>query len=372
MNDSKSICLVGGEDAHKRTELAQHLIQNGFDVTILGTKKFECPNNINLIVYRLNRKFNPLSDIKTVLEYREILRQKDFDIVQTFDTKPAFLLPLATMGMKIKIARTVTGLGTIFMSNSIKFIAFRSFYKILHRIVKNKVSHTTFQNEDDHNYFLSQNLVTLQNSSLIFGSGINLKKFSISNITKKEPFTFVCVARLVYEKGIVNYLEAAKLCFEQGHHYKFLLIGPLEEESKKLNLKMLEEYSKYITWLGARKDVQELLSKSNVFVLPTFREGFSRVLLEASAMGLPSITTNVPGTREIIRDGQEGLLVGVNDSEELSKAMIKMASDTNLYSSCSRNAQQHVQQFSINQISKDYINLYKKIIKNKLEPVLTH
>lgn len=372
MNDSISICLVGGEDAHKRIELSQHLIQNGFDVTILGTKEFQCPNGINVIWYRLNRRFNPISDIKTVLEYRRILKQNDFDIVQTFDTKPAFLFPLATMGMNIKIVRTVTGLGTIFMSNGIKFKAFRSFYKLLHRIVKNRVSHTTFQNEEDHNYFLSQNLVTPQNSSLIFGSGINLEKFSNSNITKEEPFTFICVARLVYEKGIVNYLEAAKLCFEQGHRYRFLLIGPLEEDSKKLNLKMLEEHSEYIEWLGARKDVQELLSKSNVFVLPTFREGFSRVLLEASAMGLPSVTTNVPGTREIVRDGQEGLLVGVNDSAELAKAMIRIASDKDLYASCSKSAQEHVQQFGIDQISKDYINLYKKIIKNNFEPILTH
>src|SRR5690606_36457164 len=109
-------------------------------------------------------------------------------------------------------------------------------------------------------------------------------------------------------------LEAAQICKDKNYNFKFLLVGPLEEESKRLNSQVLEKYGNVVDWLGPRGDILELMLKSDAFVLPTFREGFPRVLLEASALGLPSITTNVPGTNEIIRHLQEGLHVKVDNS----------------------------------------------------------
>lgn len=356
------ICLVGGEDAHKRIGLAKCLIRNNFVVTILGTKDYPYPEGINYIGYSLNRKFNPISDFKTVLEYRRILKENKFDIVQTFDTKPAFILPFAVFGLRAKVIRTITGMGTIFMSNALKFRIYRNFYNVLHFLVRKRVYHTTFQNEDDQKYFLDHKLVGLSNSSLIYGSGIDLSEIEETEKNKNKDFTFLCVSRLVYEKGILNFLEAAKICSKQGHCFKFLLVGPLEESSKRLNAQIVEEYSDVVDWLGPRKDIQELMQKSDAFVLPTFREGFSRVLLEASAIGLPSITTNVPGTNEIIRHLKEGLHVEVDNSKDLANAMIKLASDSLLAKNLGANAKEHVQQFSLSVISDKYIELYKKAI----------
>ncbi|WP_396590087.1 glycosyltransferase family 4 protein [Allomuricauda sp. R78024] len=361
MKNNLSICLVGGEDAHKRIELSQHLIKKGFDVTILGTKSYQYPSNVTFVKYELNRKSNLFSDIVTISQYRRILKKREFDIVQTFDTKPAFILPISAIGLKVKIVRTITGLGTIFMSEEIKYKIFRAIYHLLHRSIRAKVAHTTFQNADDRNYFIKKGLVDKEKSSLIFGSGIDLLQYTSPPPKTNKRFTFICVARLVYEKGIVNYLEAAKICSEKGYDFNFTLVGPLEENSNKLNKQILEDYKDYIDWLGSRKDVKNLLAQSNAFVLPTFREGFSRVLLEASAMGLPSITTNVPGTREIVRTNKEGLLVDVNNSNELAHAMIKMATDKKLHNICSVNAKNHVKQFGLDRISNQYINLYRKI-----------
>lgn len=356
------ICLVGGEDAYKRIGLAKCLIRNNFVVTILGTKDYPYPEGINYIGYNLNRRFDPISDFKTVLEYRRILKENKFDIVQTFDTKPAFILPYATYGLSLKVIRTITGMGTIFMSEGLKFKIYRSFYNMLHFLVRKKVYHTTFQNEDDRKYFMDNRLVEFSNSSLIYGSGIDLSGTRDIVKIKNADFTFLCVSRLVYEKGIINYLEAAKICKERGHAFGFILAGPLEESSKRLNAQIVEEYSDIVDWLGPRKDIQELMQKSDAFVLPTFREGFSRVLLEASAIGLPSITTNVPGTNEIIRHLKEGLHVEVDNSMDLANAMIKLASDSLLAKKLGANAKEHVQQFSLNVISDKYIELYKKAI----------
>ncbi|MEX0315170.1 MAG: glycosyltransferase, partial [Allomuricauda sp.] len=303
------------------------------------------------------------SDIGTILQYRKIFKHERFHIIQTFDTKPAFLAPLSYNNPDTKIIRTITGLGTIFMSNALKFRALRFLYSILHGLAKNRVSHTTFQNEDDQGYFLKNNLVTSQNSSLIFGSGIDLNLFSKYSKQKTEVFTFICVGRLVYEKGIVNYLEAAKICMDLGHNFKFLLVGPLEENSKKLNSEILKKYKGYVEWLGPQKNIPELLQHSDVFVLPTFREGFSRVLLEASALKIPSITSDVPGTREIIRHQKEGILIPVNHSEALSKAMIDIATDHKSYDLFAENAAKHVKQFSLKNISEAYMTLYRSIFE---------
>jgi glycosyltransferase involved in cell wall biosynthesis len=357
-----NVCLVGTEDAHKRIGLAQCLLRSDFEVTILGTKDYKYPESIRYIGYGLNRKFNPFSDFKTIFEFRRILKSNSFDIVQTFDTKPAFILPFASFGIKIKIVRTITGMGTIFMSNKLKFKIYRVLYNISHLLVRNKVHHTTFQNEDDRKYFTDNNLVSLAKSSLIFGSGIDLSNIRNTEKNKNDEFTFICIGRLVYEKGIINYLEAAQICADRNYKFRFLLVGPLEEASKRLNSQILQKYSNVVEWLGPRSDIKELLLNSHAFVLPTFREGFSRVLLEASAMGIPSITTNVPGTNEIIRHLKEGLHVELDNSEDLANAMIRLGTDRELAEQLGYNANLHVKQFSLNVISEKYIKLYKKAI----------
>ncbi|MDO6491486.1 MAG: glycosyltransferase family 4 protein [Cellulophaga sp.] len=361
MSKKINICLVGGEDSYKRIDLSQHLIADNFNVTILGTKQHNFPRNINFIKYNLNRKFNLISDFKTIIEYRQIIKKNSFDIIQTFDTKPAFLLPIAAIGLNTKIVRTITGLGTIFMGNSFKFKIYRFLYKTSHLFIKNKVKHTTFQNEDDRNYFLTNKLVSKENSSLIYGSGIDLNKINKKAERKNIDFTFLLVARLVYEKGVINYLEAAKICKKTGHNFNFLLVGPLEEDSTKLNKEILNSYKDVVTWVGPKPDALDYMLKADCFVLPTFREGFSRVLLESSAIGLPMITTNVPGTREIVTHEKEGLLVNVNNSQELANAMIRLTSDKNLADKMAINSIKKVKQFSLNVISKEYTNLYKNI-----------
>jgi glycosyltransferase involved in cell wall biosynthesis len=361
---TKKICLIGGEDVHKRIFLSNYLMDAGFQVTIVGTSNQIFPKSIRYVPYNLNRSFSPISDYKTISWLKHFFKNNEFDLIHTFDTKPAFLVPLSQLKTKTPITRTVTGLGTIFMSNSLKSAILRKVYLLLHTIVKNRVCNTIFQNEDDKNLYLKYHLITNSNYNLILSSGIELNLITQRAKRNNSIFTFICVARLVFEKGIINLLEAARICNNKGYKFKYLLVGPLEENSKKLNQSILSQYEDIVDILGSRSDVLNLLETSDAFVLPTFREGFSRVLLEAAAVGLPIISTNVTGVRDFTRHKQEAILIEPQDSEALSNAMIEMATNKELADNLAKNALKHVKQFSLENVSKQYITIFNTAINS--------
>lgn len=360
----KKICLVGGEDVHKRIQLSQYLIASDFEVTIIGTSKQSFPENITYHSYNLRRDLSPINDYKTILWYRKFFSDNTFDLIHTFDTKPAFLVPLALKNTQTPITRTITGLGTIFMTKSFMSKGLRLIYKLLHLKVKTRVHTTIFQNLDDRDVYIKNKLISKNSYQLIYSSGIELNDFKDRAPRKNSPFTFICVARIVYEKGIINLLEAARNCKNLGHNFKVLLVGPLEENSKRLNKEILNAYQDVVTYLGERQDILDLLASSDAFVLPTFREGFSRVLLEAAAMGLPIISTNVTGVREFARHNEEAILIEPKDSEALTQAMITMANNKDLSSRLIENAIKRVELFSLENVSKQYIAIFENAINN--------
>jgi glycosyltransferase involved in cell wall biosynthesis len=363
---TKKICLVGGEDVHKRIALSKYLIEAGFDITILGTSNHNFPDSVNYVPYNLVRHFSPISDGKTIKWYKQFFKENYFDVIHTFDTKPAFLLPLALKKTKTPITRTITGLGTIFMSSGIFSYILRKTYYKLHRNIKNRVFKTIFQNYDDRNLYKSNGLINDNNHELIFSSGIDLNGINKIAQRNSKTFTFICVARLVYEKGIVDLLEAARICKNKGHNFKILLVGPLEENSKRLNKDIINQYTDVVDLLGTRNDVFDLLLASDAFVLPTFREGFARVLLEAAAVRLPIVATDVTGVREFVRHEKEGLLVEVRNPKSLAEAMIRLATDKNLAEHLAENAHKHVEKFSLENVSKQYINIFTQAINRDL------
>ena len=361
----RKICLIGGEDVHKRIPLSRQLIHAGFEVTIIGTSDEIFPSDIKYRTYNLVRHFSPISDYKTIKWIRNFFMNNHFDTIHTFDTKPAFLVPIALKKVNVPITRTITGLGTIFMSNTLSSKVLRKCYSILHKSIKSRVYTTIFQNNDDLKLYLKNGLVSKSKTKLIYSSGIDLDHFKERATRNQDPFTFICVARLVYEKGIVNFLEAAKLCKSKGLNYKYILVGPLEENSKRLNKTILEYYNDVVDVLGSRSDVKDLLLKSDAFVLPTFREGFSRVLLEAAALGLPIISTQVTGVRDFVTHKKEALLIPPQNSDALSNAMIQLANDNKLGEQLVENALKKVKAYSIDEISKQYITIFDNAINQE-------
>jgi glycosyltransferase involved in cell wall biosynthesis len=370
------LIFLGGEDASARIEISKKFIALGYEIEIVGTqdKTIFAKNNIAYKNYSLNRELNLFEDIKTIFELRKILKkQRKNTIIHAFDTKPTIFLPLSAFGLKnIKIVRTITGMGRIFTDNSLRNNILKIVYNIIQKFVNLRVDYTIFQNDDDYKYYVKYNLLNQSKASVIKSSGLDLTKYSITVESKKLEYlnkelslnvqekTFILVSRMVKQKGVLNYLEAAKICYEKGFKYNFLLVGQLDSDNS-ISLEEIKNHKEYVKYLGRREDIKELMSLSNIFVLPTYyREGVPRVLLEASALGLPSITTNMPGCKDVIEDGYNGKLVNIKDSQNLANSMIELVHDENL-NNYSQNAKLKVQEFNIDKVVYKYNKIYKKI-----------
>lgn len=374
---SKEIIFLGGEDVSARIEITKKIIEKGYNVSIIGTQSegvFK-KENIKYTKYSLNRELNLFNDIKTIFELRRIFKSyKKPVIIHAFDTKPTMLLPLAAVGLKnIFVTRTITGIGRIFTEKSFKNSVLKFIYEIIQKIVGRNVKHTIFQNDDDSNYFITSNLVKKSNSSVIKSSGIDLEKFNnesikdnsslINEINIDEDYiTCIMVSRMVRQKGVLDYLEAAKKCVEKECKINFLLVGQLDTKKDSIKLEDINKYKQYVKYLGKRSDIKELLSLSNIFVLPTFyREGVPRVLLEASAMGLALIATNMPGCKDVVKDGVNGLLVNIKDSDDLHNKIIQVSKDKLKLEEYSKNSKEHVKNFDLNIVIEKYLEVFNKV-----------
>ena len=329
-NDKITVWLVGGEDVRLRIPIIISLINKGFNVSAVGTESpdlFE-KYGIEYHRYSLKRGVAPISDKKSLKELVKLFSKGQPDIVHAFDTKPAILVPKAAMLARVKgSVRTITGMGYIFSSRSLMALAFRIVYCFMQRQASLRSDITIFQNEDDKLFFESSKLVYRSKSKLVRGSGIDLNLLENSVLKSEECIRYrnelnlkgkvviTMVARLVKYKGVVNFLEAARIVKDKFPNCEFLLIGPVHSEGRQaVSQTLLDSYKGIVTWLGQREDVQKILRISHIFVLPTYYpEGTPRSLLESASIGRPIITTNTPGCRNVIIENQSGFFCKIND-----------------------------------------------------------
>ncbi len=372
----QNLIFLGGEDVSSRIEISKKFMELGYNINIIGTEKEDkfIKNGINYQKYNFSREFTIFDDLKSIIKLRNILKeQPDNTIVHAFDTKPTLFLPFASFGLdNIKVSRTITGMGRIFTEESIKNRVLKRVYNTLQKGIKSKVDFTVFQNSDDAKYFDDKSLTSENKSTIVKSSGIDLKKFTTSidkkkverlknelNINRNRK-TFILVSRMVKQKGILTYLKSAKICHQEGYKYNFLLVGQLDTD-KSITLEEIQEYSKYVKYLGRREDIKELLALSDIFVLPTYyREGVPRVLLEASAMGLGLITTNMPGCKDVVIDEYNGKLISIKSERDLASKMIYMAEDKKL-DIYKQNSQKKVKEFDLGVVVQGYDKVYKRI-----------
>ncbi len=368
----QKLIFLGGEDVSARIEISKKFIALGYDIEIVGTQDEEIfhQNNIAYTRYALSRELDILNDIQTIRELRKILKNKPKGtIVHAFDTKPTMFLPMAAFGLKnVRVVRTITGMGRIFTEDNFKNSILKSIYNSVQKLVTLRVDFTVFQNDDDYEYFIDHSLVKNNNSAVIKSSGLNLQSFTTQvdkfnlDLLKKELAinenkTFILVSRMVEQKGIRYYLEAAKLCYENGYKYNFLLVGQLDTDGS-ISLEEIRKYEKYVKYLGRREDVKDLLQLSDIFVLPTYyREGVPRVLLEASALGLPLIATDMPGCRDVVIDEYNGKLIKTKDTQDLYEKMIYVA-QSDKFIEYSKNAMEKVKEFDLDKVVERYDKVY--------------
>ena len=275
------------------------------------------------------KKINPFSDFRLFLEYLRIYRKITPDLVLNFTIKPNIYSSLACSVLKVETISVVTGLGYVFFREG-----------ILSRIVKNlfklslkKNAKVVFLNQDDQNFFVENGMIREKNQALcIPGEGVDTKRFSpeVCNQIKKEEDSkaiILMVSRMLWDKGVGEFVAASKVVKKKfGQLAGFWLLGPIDGGNPSaIDKKRIEEWVNkgYIKYFKETEDIRPFVCKADVVVLPSYREGISQTLLEAIAMGKPVITTNAPGCREVVNEGENGFLVEVKSAESLANSIIR-------------------------------------------------
>jgi len=315
-----------------RGDLVRAMVELGHKVICLGPEAgFEQPLQELGADYRqipLHRTgLNPLKDVKTLFSLRKALKEIKPDIVFSYTVKPIVYGSIAAhMAGVRQMYAMITGLGYVFIGQTFKQRLLTQIVAFLYRrgLKYNQV--VFFQNPDDLHLFVSKSIVPkTAKPVLVNGSGVNIEKFAFAP-PKLSPVTFLLIARLIKDKGILEYADSARLLKQKYPDARFQLLGPLDINPAAITQEQLERWTKegIIEYLGKTNDVRPYIADASVFVLPSFyREGTPRSVLEAMSMGRPIITTDAPGCRETIIDGKNGFLVPVKDVDALKSTMEK-------------------------------------------------
>ena len=311
----------------------------------------------------------PGRDLIDMVRLTKLFRQLRPDLVFSYFIKPVIYGSIAAWiaGVPRRYA-LVAGLGYVFTpdgsKDAIKRRILRFVAKNMYRISFSVCDKIFLQNEDDRNFFCDNSILKLSKVSLISGSGVDLNKFDETPLSK-EGITFILVARLLREKGIIEYIDAARQIKLDHPNATFLLVGDLDENPGGLSLIEVARWVEegIIEWPGLVPDVRPWITRSNVFVLPSYREGKPRSTQEAMAMGRPIITTDAPGCRDTVEEGVNGFKVPIRDTGALETAMRHFIENPTLIPSMGaesrRLAEERFDVHRINQTMLDVMHISK-------------
>lgn len=262
--------------------------------------------------------------LQNIAEYRRIFQKIKPDLILLYTMKPNVYGNIAAAFLDIPVISTVTGLGYTFIKGGlIRFLSER-----LYKFAFRKTKHIIFHNPDDKQLFVSQGFALENRCQVIRGSGVDIEKFQPQEkLEKLNKFIFIFVGRLLVDKGIQEYLSAAKR-MEANSTLEFHIVGELYPDNPA-SLSEKEWFLQFgnstnVIWHKKQEDVRPFLAAADCMVLPSYREGLPMSILEAMAMEKPIITTDVPGCRETVGEGINGFLVPVKNSEDLENAMLTM------------------------------------------------
>lgn len=272
-----------------------------------------------------SRGVNPIKDTALFFELLKAYRITKPEIILHYTVKPNIYGTLASSVLRIPSINNVCGLGTAFMKNNLVTKIVVNLYRIAFKGSKK----VFFQNNEDRDLFESKQIVKGEKTEIIPGSGIDLSVFRPSITNSQKKFTFLLISRLIYDKGILEYIDAIKILKEKGLDARFQILGPLDEKHRRGIPKVeVEEWIRkdYIEYLGTSDDVKLHINKSDCIVLPSYREGTPKTLLEAASSAKPIVTTDVPGCNSVVENDLNGFLCEVKNANDLAEKMNKMAS----------------------------------------------
>lgn len=371
-----------------RLPLMKRLVSLGAHVQAIApegkvAKRFG-DHGVEFIHFPIDRMtFNPLTALSAVGDLACLLKSISPDLLQTFSLRPNAYGALAARRAQIPVTiSTVTGLGSLYADeSSVRMALMRIGVDWTTRLALRSVSAVVFQNPDDRDYYINHRLCQVDQARLILSSGVDLEEFSPDRIpqARKDELRWqwrlgsslpvvTMIARLVYPKGVVEFLEAAEMLKGNAH---FVLIGdidytnPAAIDSESVRTRV--ERSVVVT-PGRQENVEEWLSISDIFVLPSYyREGVPRTVLEAMAMGLPIVTTDAPGCRETVIEGFNGLLVTPRDVKSLSQALARLIQSPNMRKCMGQRSRSLAEErFSSDVVVDQYVSLYSTLLGGEI------
>ncbi|WP_066834879.1 glycosyltransferase family 4 protein [Rufibacter ruber] len=267
---------------------------------------------------------NPLKDLLLIQNFYKAYKQVKPDVILQYTIKPNIYGSIAAKLAGIPTINNVSGLGTVFIVENLVSKIAMALYKFSFQFP----AKVFFQNNDDKELFLGRKLVRESVTEVIPGSGIDTTRFQPApQFKRQDPFVFLMVSRALYEKGLVEYVEASKILKAKYPAVRVQLLGGIDEEGNiGIKRTVVEQWAQegWLEYLGTSDNVAGVMHQADCVVLPSYREGTPRTLLEAAALGKPIVTTNVPGCKETVVDGYNGYLCEVRNGADLAANMEKV------------------------------------------------
>ncbi len=327
---------------------------------------------IKFISVPYNRKsINPFYEFCVLIKIILIYKTVKPDIVHQVAAKPIIYGSIAARICRIKsVINAPVGMGYVFTSDNIKAKVLRPLIKILFKFFIdshngiNKRNKVIFENKEDLNYFIKLRAVDPKNACVIQGAGVRIKQNFRPQKNKKIP-TIILVARMLKDKGINEFVEAARIINSEKILGNFLLVGdvdPGNPSSLKRQTLVKWNNDNVIKWVGWIDNVGEILKKTDILCLPSYREGLPKALIEGAAYGLPIVTTNTIGCKDVVDDGVNGFLVPIKNIEQLSKRILELIQNKHLRDKMGMESFKIAsRKFSYKIINSQTLNVYNEI-----------
>lgn len=349
-----------------RKELVDSWVNTGFKVTAIGDRpenEYSALCRARGFDYRsvtLQRNgLNPLKDIRTMRELTVMLKELKPDrVFCTFAKSIAYGAWAAKKAGISHVYSLMSGLGSIYRCDSLKTKMIRLVMNQLYKNAFNCSKTVIFQNKDDLNLFVDKSLVKREKTIIVNGSGVDINRFEFSLLPHNSTFLFV--GRLLKEKGIREFIDAAKSIKRKFPNSSFIAVGDTDTNPSSLQKNEVAKYQEegLIKFVGFQQDVRPFIRQCDYFVLPSYHEGTPRCVLEAMAMGRPIITTDAPGCKETVINGVNGFLVPVGDFLSLADKMELLLKDDDTAAVMGKESRKIAEEkYDVEKVNRDYFNI---------------
>lgn len=365
---SKKICVVATDGAslvNFRGPFIKQLVADGYDVHCVSIEpEFEMAKAMSALGAKYIQVAGDrvgtgvLSGFKMIKGYKAMFDSIKPDYCFLYMSKPIAFGGIAAKRSGVKhINILVNGLENAYYRTGIKDFIVRLVMSTAYRTVSDSADNVFFQNHDDMQYFTDHRILRRNNATVVGGSGVDMQHFAKAPLP--DGAVFLMVARLLWSKGIREFLDAVTRLKNACPECKVLLVGGLDNNDEALSEAELNQYIKKadIEYCGFAEDVRPFLQRCSVFVLPSYHEGLPRSVIEAMATGRAIITTDVPGCRETVKDGVNGFLATVKNSDSLYEKMMVLAQSAELRADMAEASYKLCQEkFDVNLVNKTMIS----------------